>query len=271
VFGRIAAVHALSDVVAAGATPHSAQVLLSLPFADKRIVKRDMQQLMAGVADALSEDRCSLIGGHTSEATTLSLGFVVNGFLDSQLRGSTMSVNVGDHLILTKPLGSGVLLAGMMRQLARGVDVQHVLDQMQQSNRAAATVLHQYSPMAVTDVTGFGLLGHLNRLLTSLRAGAVLQVPEVPIYNGALALAEQGVCSTLLDQNQHVFAKIANTELPSSSWQNLLCDPQTSGGLLGIVSAKHSETVLTKLHNHGFKSACKIGKIIDKSGIQLSF
>ena len=271
VFGRIAAVHALSDVVAGGAIAHSAQVLVSLPFADQRIVKRDLRQLMAGVVDALNEDGCSLIGGHTSEDTSLSLGFVVNGFRTVQSTTKLADINEGDHLILTKPLGSGIILAGMMRQLAVGVDVQQVLAQMQQSNREAALVLHQCGVKAVTDVTGFGLLGHLFRLLAPYGVGATLQVQHVPVFNGAIALARSGVGSTLLEQNQHVLKHATSQESLDSAWQNILCDPQTSGGLLGIMPATRSDEVLLKLQDCGYESTSVIGSIVGQDGIQLEW
>jgi len=268
-FGRIAAVHALSDVVAAGATVHSAQVMVSLPFADQRIVKRDLQQLLAGVVDALNEDNCCLIGGHTAEGSTLSLGFVVNGFRDAQSSEKGLAVNEGDHLILTKPLGSGVLLAGMMRQLAAGVDVQQVLVHMQQSNRVAASILYQYGAKAVTDVTGFGLLGHLQKLLASSGAGAVVQLQNIPVFGGAMALAQNGVGSTLLEQNQHVLTQIDCEELNDDGWLNILCDPQTSGGLLGIVPTSQSNGIIKNLHAGGYNLASVVGSIVDQDGIQL--
>jgi len=269
VFGRIAAVHALSDVVAGGARAHSAQVLVSLPFADQRIVKRDLRQLMAGVVDALNEDGFSLIGGHTSEDTSLSLGFVVNGFRKAPSPDQIVDVDEGDHLILTKPLGSGVLLAGMMRQLASGVDVQQVLTHMHQSNRAAASVLYQCGVKAVTDVTGFGLLGHLIQLLAPFGCGATLEVQHVPVFNGAMALAQNGVGSTLLEQNQHVLEHVTGQDLHDSAWQNMLCDPQTSGGLLSIVPASRSDEVLIKLQDCGYESTNVIGSIVNQYGIRV--
>jgi len=262
VFARIATAHALSDIFASDAIAHSAQVLVSLPFADQSIVKRDLQQLMAGVVDALNENDCGLIGGHTSEAATMSLGFVVNGFRKSNSSVNSAAVNKGDHLVLTKPLGSGILLAGMMQQLAAGVDVRQVLSQMQQSNRTAAAVLYQNDVKAVTDVTGFGLLGHLHRLLAPFGVRATLKVENIPVFNGAIALVQKGVCSTLLEQNQHALKQLATEDLPDTIWQNILCDPQTSGGLLGIVPATQSDEVLIKLRDCGYGSASVIGAIV---------
>lgn len=281
VFGRIAAVHALSDVFTSGAAVHSAQVLVNLPFADHQIVRRDLKQLMAGVVDALNEDNCALIGGHTSEGSDLSLGLVVNGFVEPAANGATgaSAVTEGDCLILTKPIGTGVLLAGMMRQQAKGADVQHALTSMQQSNRMAANVLYANGVKAVTDITGFGLLGHLQRLLKPLSVGATIGQTDdkktnghsVPLYDGAYALAQQGVASTLLVQNQQVLSQVDGADNVSSAWLNLLCDPQTSGGLLAIVPAHQSDTVLSNLHQQGCEAAQVVGTITQQQSIQLHF
>ena len=268
IFGRIAAVHALSDIFSSGATAHSAQVLVSLPFADHRIVKRDLKQLMAGVVDALNEEGCTLLGGHTAESSDLALGLVVNGFLES---GKNSNIaEQGDCLILTKPVGTGTLLAGMMKQKAKGSDVQSALMGMQQSNRAAANILYEHSAKAVTDITGFGLLGHLHRLLIPLSVGATINAQKVPLYAGAHALAELGTESTLLAQNQHVLDQINYDNTLSSAYLNLLCDPQTSGGLLGIVSSTQCDAVLSRLREQGCSSAQTIGTINKQVSIQLT-
>lgn len=269
VFGRIAAVHALSDILASGASAHSAQVLVSLPFADHRIVKRDLQQVMAGVVDALNEEGCALLGGHTAESSDLALGLVVNGFLASTGEFGAVA-KPSDCLILTKPIGTGVLLAGMMKQMTKGCDVQNALNGMQQSNRAAANILYANDVVAVTDITGFGLLGHVQRLLKPLSVGATINAQKVPLLAGASALADRGVQSTLLAQNQQVLEQITYNDQVSSVWLNLLCDPQTSGGLLGIVPAAQSEGVLSNLRNQGCESAQIIGTISEQTSIQLT-
>lgn len=276
-FGRIAAVHALSDVVAAGAVAHSAQVIVTLPFADHSIVKRDLQQLMAGVVDALNSENCALIGGHTSEGAELSLGFVVNGLMRSEVLAkpransevTAKNAAIDTQLVMTKPIGSGVLLAGMMRQLAAGKDVQAALRVMQQSNRMAADVLFANDVVGVTDITGFGLVGHLLRLLDRFNLGADIQLSAIATYKGALDLAKQGVESTLLEQNQQMLKQVTNVDDIDKTWQNLLCDPQTSGGLLGLVPSAKLESVLAQLHEQGCEQACVIGNVNKSSGLQV--
>ena len=271
VFGRIAAVHACSDVFTAGAKLHSAQVIASLPFAEQKIVERDLHQLMSGVVDALNEDDCALIGGHTAEAKDMALGLVVNGMLATPPPANEARPQEGDSLILTKPIGTGVLLAGLMQSKARGKDVQVMLGVMQQSNRKAAEALFQHATTAVTDITGFGLLGHLHRLLLPLQTGASLNLSTIPLYEGALALAEQGVSSTLLNKNQDVLSQVSDTEALTAEWRNLLCDPQTSGGLLGIVPASQCNTVLSTLKEElGYEQATVVGTITGQPTIRFS-
>lgn len=274
-FGQIAAVHALSDVVSAGAIAHSAQIIVTLPFADQAIVKRDLQQLMAGVVAALNNEKCALIGGHTSEGAELSLGFVVNGFLRPELLAKPRAeshVNLSgsdadNRIVMTKPIGSGVLLAGMMRAQAAGKDVQAALGVMQLSNRAAADVLFDNDALGVTDITGFGLVGHLHRLLDRYNVGAQIQLSSIATYEGALSLAMQGIGSTLLEQNQQILQQVVNAERIDKPWQNLLCDPQTSGGLLGIVPAANVESVLAQLQERGCEQARVIGSVTESSGL----
>jgi len=271
VFGRIAAVHALSDIYASGMDAHSAQALVTLPFADRQLVARDLTQLMSGVVASLNENDCTLIGGHTAEGSDVSLGFVVNGMqsVSGKADIELIAPQTGDAIILTKPIGTGVLLAGSMQLKAKGLDVQSVLAQMQMSNRASARIFQQNGVAAMTDVTGFGLLGHLQLLLLEMDMGANVDVSQVPCYRGAKALAQAGVASTLLSQNQLVLNEV---DLDGALWNestNLLCDPQTSGGLLGIVTDQRAAEVLVELQAAGFESACKIGTISDQPRLSL--
>jgi len=270
VFGKIATVHALSDVLASGANPHSAQVLVTLPFADQRVVKRDLVQLMAGVVDALNEHDCSLIGGHTSEDATLSLGLVVNGFIDKPNFNESHKASIGDQLILTKPGGSGILLAGMMQQRAAGSDMQSLYAQLQCSNRIAAKVFEEYGITDVTDITGFGLLGHLQRLLNPLSVGAKIEASQVPFYDGARDLAVRGIRSTLLDQNQQVLEQVENSAGFNDDVLNLLCDPQTSGGLLAVVPADSVSEIMQQLQSAGCSASSVIGTVTSAGPIRLT-
>lgn len=263
-FARIATVHALSDVLAQGAKAHSAQALVTIPYADKSIVKRDLEQLMSGVVDALNENSCVLVGGHTAEGPELQLGFVINGL---QVEQPSTSVQAGDKVILSKPIGTGIVLAGHMQQLARGTDVYAMLQSMQISNAQAARLLRAAGCKAMTDVTGFGLLGHLHQLLRGQVPGVELCTEDIATYPGALSLAEQGVQSTLLTQNQLILSECRLDSGLKTAWHNLLCDPQTSGGLLAIVPAGAENNVMAQLLELGGCTPSVIGSVVESSGI----
>lgn len=268
ILGRIAALHALSDVVTVNATPHSAQVLVSLPAATEAVSKRDLTQLMAGLVNALTEENCVLLGGHTTEGAELSIGVVVNATKmadEAEKLPSSPSLRPdnNDVLILTQGLGTGTLFAGLMQQKSKGRDISKALEAMQTSNRPAAQILREHGAHAMTDVTGFGLLGHLASLLRSLpgELGAHISLESVPLLTGAKTLSEQGVRSTLWLSNSRVFDQVTVSEGVDNDHLSLLCDPQTSGGLLAIVPVDQHKSSLKALNEAGYSQAAVIGSI----------
>lgn len=273
IFGKISAYHALSDVFTTDAIPHTAQVLVSLPLAGDAVTGRELSQVMLGVLDALNTQNCALIGGHTAEASDFSVGLVINALQAPSKQASTRETSttmVGDCLILTKPIGIGVMLAGHMRALAKGLDVHNALDIMQQSNGVAGEIFSRYQSPLLTDVTGFGLLGHLHRLLRKTPWRGAIQLDRVPMLTGAFALTEIGVHSSLWRHNKQMIDVFNGASALPSAWQWLLCDPQTSGGLLGVVPVEHRDAVLAELHAAGYRHASDIGIITDKAEHQIT-
>ena len=269
--GRIAALHALSDVVTVDARVHSAQIIATVPTATEAIVERDLKLLMSGLTEALAEEHCLLAGGHTVEGGELSIGVVVNAVLNPQTDDISQQspVGIGDVLILTQPLGIGCLFAGLMQQKARGKDISAAMTYMLHSNRQAADILRAAGSRYMTDVTGFGLLGHMERLLQGLQLGASVHVQQVPLIQGALALAEQGVRSSLWPQNRQVLDTIAMDPAIAEYWLAILCDPQTGGGLLAIVPAARSDECIQALRFAGYSEAAAIGEIDKTSALLL--
>ncbi|MCB1756316.1 MAG: selenide, water dikinase SelD, partial [Gammaproteobacteria bacterium] len=262
VFAQIAANHALSDLYAMGAEPQSAMALITLPYAADRIQRRELAQLMHGCVDTLNQAGCTLSGGHTSEGAELGLGFVVNGLLTTAGALHKDGLRDGDLLILSKPLGSGVLLAADMQARAKGTDIQACIKQMQQSNRVAADIFKQYKTSAMTDITGFGLLGHLLEMLSASDVSCELEVEKIPLMSGALELSRQGIRSTLFPKN----LRFAETSIDAGHWRKvsaheLLFDPQTSGGLLAGISETDSPDCLAALQQAGYSAATVIGKV----------
>jgi selenide,water dikinase len=261
VFGRIATLHCLSDLYAMGCQAHSAQALVTLPYAAPRYLRSELLQLMQGCNEALRENDCALIGGHSAEGSDLSLGLVVNGFANSKawLKGA---VELGDSLILCRPLGSGCLLAADMRGRARHPWITGMLAQMQTSNRRASEIFTEFTVSACTDVTGFGLAGHLLEMLNERRARAEITLESISAYEGALQVLAAGSRSTLAQANRQIEAQLYNTEAFADDPRvELLFDPQTAGGLLAAINPERAADCVQQLRNSGYPDARIIGRI----------
>lgn len=262
-FGRIAANHALGDIYAMGARPETAQAIAMLPYAKPHLVEEDLFQMTAGAQSLLEREGAALVGGHSSEGAEMALGFAVSGHADPAALLRKGGLRAGDRLILTRPIGSGVLMAASMRGLARGPSVMAALDQMQRSHAEAARILSKYGAKAATDVTGFGLAGHLLEMLEAAGLGAEITLGAVPLYDQALALAEEGVASTLLEQNLKLSGEIADPlgAALSRAALTLLLDPQTAGPLLAGVAESEAEPCLAHLRESGAAKAALIGRV----------
>jgi selenide,water dikinase len=265
-FGRIAANHALGDVYAMGAEPLTALATATLPYGPEEKVEEELYQLLRGGLDVLEEAGATLVGGHTGEGAELALGFTINGAVapGAILRKSGM--RVGDRLILTKPLGTGALFAADMRGKARGVWIDGALNVMQQSSRDAARCLREAGATACTDVTGFGLVGHLVEMLRASRVDAALFAHAIPALEGALETLGAGISSSLAPENLRQQRAIrdlaAAARLPAFP---LLFDPQTAGGLLASVPASQAEACLAELRGLGYERAAIVGEVLEAS------
>ncbi|MEP5569740.1 MAG: selenide, water dikinase SelD [Halioglobus sp.] len=263
IMGRIAANHALSDLYACGAYPVSALAAITLPFARASLLQRELEQILAGALHEFSQVDCTLTGGHSMQGPELQVGFTVNGRA-MQASGEFMpkrGARSGDLLILTKPLGTGVLFAAHMQQLADGRDVSEAVATMLQSNAGAAAQAVARGATACTDVTGFGLAGHLLEMLTDDQQATVLleSLPQLPGVAGHLAA---GVRSTMHEVNAASALMSMDPGLLSVvSAADIVFDPQTSGGLLIAVEATTSASLLEGLFEAGYKHAAVIGEI----------
>lgn len=269
-FGRIAALHSLSDIYAMNAQPHSALATVTLPFNHQRLQGRDLKRLMQAAVAELNQADCALLGGHTLEGPQLAAGFAINGSaLESELFYKSGAIP-GDKLILTKALGSGVILAAMMQLQCRARVLDEALDSMLISNAAAAKLFAAHGVKSCTDITGFGLLGHLLEICRASHCGAHLESEAVPLLHGALGLAQQGIRSSLKPANDValVDCQIA-PRLHSHPLLTLLTDPQTSGGLLAAVPAAQADACLQQLRANGLPAAI-IGSITEAQGERLT-
>ena len=260
--GRIAANHALSDLYACGAAPLSALASLALPFAPPEILQRELRQLLAGALHEFSLVECKLLGGHTMQGPELSVGFVVNGAPAASEAGllAKRGAHSGDHLVLTKPLGIGTLFASNMQLTADGRHIQSAIEMMLQSNAAAGELAMLHRASACTDVTGFGLLGHLVEMLVPGQ-GADLQLAQIPALPGAIDALSAGIRSTMHAANERAVANAVEAEITGGPEFDLLFDPQTSGGLLIAIAANRSAGLCEDLVQAGYSCAVVIGEV----------
>ena len=263
-FGRIAAHHCLSDLYAMGATPHTALAIVTLPLAAPRKMQDDLSQMMRGANDVFVVADTVLVGGHTSEGAELSLGFAINGYIDASRLLRKGGAKNGDLLVLCKPLGNGILLAGHMRGATRARWLEAALACMTQSNALAAELLRAHGAAALTDITGFGLAGHLLEMLRAGGVGARLSLAALPALDGAASLAAAGIASSLAPENRKVMTAIDATAAARDHGHFALCfDPQTSGGLLGALPAARATACVAALRAAGYVHASVIGAVTD--------
>ncbi len=262
--GRIAANHALSDLYACGARPTSALATITLPFAASRIQLRDLTQLLGGALDVFSRVGCRLVGGHTMQGPELAVGFAVNGAAMAEDRAllSKHGARQRDLLVLTRPLGTGVLFAAHMQL---GVDGRHVhgaLEQMRAGNGAAAELAVALGASACTDITGFGLAGHLREMLGDGLA-ARIDLSALPLLPGALPAMAANYRSTMHPANEESAANTERVEgVVGDELRAMLYDPQTCGGLLIAIAQDHAGALLEALADADMTEAAVVGEVI---------
>lgn len=264
IFGQIAANHALSDIFAMGAEAQSAMAIATIPYGIENQVEDQLYQTMSGALEVLNASNTALVGGHSSEGAELSFGLSVTGLADREQVMRKSGMQTGDVLILTKALGTGTLFAADMRLKAKGRWIDNALQSMLLSNQAAGFCMHRHGATACTDVTGFGLLGHLVEMTRSSGKSVKLHLNALPILDGALEMIETGIFSSLQEQNVRLRRAIKDPEaLREHKHFHLLFDPQTSGGLLAAIPADNAEACLAELKELGYPVSVIIGEVTD--------
>ena len=260
-FGRIGAHHALNDLFAMGAEPKFALAIATVPLMADRMMEEDLYQMMSGALDVFTTHGVDLVGGHSAEGGELGLAFSVTGTLAGRplTKGG---LGPGEALVLTGPIGTGTVLAGAMAGRARAEHLLATIDHMDRSNADAADVLRRHGACGCTDVTGFGLAGHLSEMTRASGTGARIRADHVPTLPGALELIAAGVESSLQANNLRA---IDDYEIeggtPDTPVLRLLADPQTSGGLLAGVPHDAAGACIRTLRRRGYESAAVIGEV----------
>lgn len=265
--GRIAALNAASDLFAIGAKPTAALALATIPVGRETQQEQLLFELLAGSLRELREMGATLIGGHTIEGPQVTLGFTMLAEQTADPPRTKDRLKAGDVLVLTKPLGTGVLLAAHMRAQCRAEWHSPLLGSMLQSNQPAAMLAEEFAIAATTDVTGFGLAGHLLEMLEASDVSCELQLSHLPLLPGAAELITEGIESTLAPANRAAEASMQVTaEQRNAAEFHALFDPQTGGGLLLAVPAGSVEPFLARLHERAGISGHVIGQVHETCG-----
>ena len=261
--GRIAALNSLSDLFVMGAAATAGLTIVQLPEGHPKSQSRVMYELMSGAKHEMDLAGAAIVGGHTIEGPRVVMGFTVLG--NQKVDPSTKSnLQAGDRLILSKPLGSGVMLAALMQAKMRGEYFLPLMETMLVSNKIALELILKHNVSAVTDVTGFGFAGHLLEMLSASRLAADIQLETIRTIQGATELVDAGIESTLAPENRWRESQVEIAgDLSNDARYKLLSDPQTCGGLLLGVRPESESAILDVLANAGFADAAVVGTVVE--------
>jgi len=259
-FGQIAAANALSDVYAMGGVPKTAMNLVAFPAKDMGL--DILRAIIQGGIDKLTEAAVVLIGGHSIEDKELKYGLSVTGFIHPKRILTKKNLQVGDRLILTKPLGTGIINTAIKARMASEHLVEQVTRLMATLNRTASEIMTRFDIHACTDITGFGLLGHLAEMVDGSGRSVTLEAHRVPVLPEAEDFAAMGLIPAGAHKNREFRRSMVvfDPRVPLAL-QDIFFDPQTSGGLLISAPSAHAMPLLRALHDAGIPAAV-IGEVV---------
>ena len=260
VFGQIAAANALSDVYAMGGRPVTCLNLVSFPA--KKLEQDVLHQIIAGGLSKITEAEAVLAGGHTIEDDEPKYGLAVTGVVHPKKFWTNSGAQAGDRLILTKPIGSGVIFNANLKKLVSAAALDGCLAVIAELNKTAAEVLQRFEVHAATDVTGFGLAGHAYEMATASGACLELEIDNIPIMKEALAMYERGVSTGVNRSIRQLVEANMRFERDLPDWhREILMDPQTSGGLLVAISEERAAGLIESLRQAGVSEARVVGRV----------
>jgi selenide,water dikinase len=260
-FGQIAAANALSDIYAMGGVPKTAMNLVGFPL--KKMELSVLRRILEGGLDKLKEAEVVLIGGHSVEDNELKYGLSVTGFVHPDRVRTKKNLKIGDHLILTKPIGTGIINTAIKAGLVLDEIIESVIRLMAKLNQNSAQVMNNYPVHACTDITGFGLLGHLAEMVESSGMGVRLWAERIPMIPQAFEYAAMGLIPAGAYKNQEFRSgMISFSKSVERIRQLILFDPQTSGGLLIAANKRYAEDMLYELKEKGATDSQIIGEVV---------
>jgi selenide,water dikinase len=260
-FGQIAAANALSDIYAMGGVPKTAMNVVAFPA--KTLDISILRTIIEGGLNKMREAGVVLIGGHTVEDSELKYGLSVTGFIHPGRILTKKNLQTGDRLILTKPVGTGIISTAIKAGLAGQAVTDKVTRAMATLNREAALTMQEFPVHACTDITGFGFLGHLAEMVVDSGRGVHIMAAHVPMYPEALEWASMGLIPAGAYNNRNFRGAFVDfgAKVPQRV-QDLLFDPQTSGGLLIAVAAGEAERLVAALKAKGIDCAAIVGEVV---------
>lgn len=260
-FGQIAAANALSDVYAMGGKPLTVLNIVGFPI--KKLDPSILADILKGAGEKVQESGALIVGGHSIDDQEPKFGMAVTGIVHPEKVWTNHGAKPGDVLIITKPIGVGILTTAIKRNLLDQERINLVTNVMAELNKKAAEILMNYSVHACTDITGFGLLGHLKEMASGSKVGIHIEKANVPVLPGAYELAEQGIVPGGTKANHNWLAEcVEYGSLPEYA-QWVLCDAVTSGGLLVSIPGDEAEACLKDLREHGIEYAGVVGKVVE--------
>ena len=264
-FGQIAAANAFSDVYAMGGEPLTAMNLVAFPCSLDLGVLRE---ILAGGLSKIEESGARLCGGHSVQDEEPKYGLSVTGFVEEDRVVRNAGARAGDALVLTKPLGLGILTTALKRDIVSEEEIEEAVRSASLLNKAASDAVREVGVSAATDVTGYGFLGHLTEMLDASGVGAVVRRDEVPVWERAVPLANDGVYPGGLKSNREYLENRVSADGASQDDLLPLYDPQTSGGLLVAVPGARASALVGALRERGVMGA-DVGVVVEQPGFRV--
>lgn len=263
-FGQIAAANSVSDIYAMGGQPLTALSIIGFPI--ETMSHRIMNQILRGGVDKMEEAGVSIVGGHSIKDNEIKFGFAVTGTIHPGKIITNAKAQPGDILVLTKPLGTGVIGFASQIRKASAESLNVISQSMAELNKIPAEVMMDMGVKTATDVTGFGLIGHLSEMAAQSKVTIEIFADQVPVFDGVFDYIRQGMISGAIERNKE-FASQYVTTSPGvkEERETVLYDPQTSGGLLIAVNPNDAEELVSRLKKKGINHTSVIGKVVSKS------
>jgi selenide,water dikinase len=265
-FGQVAAANSISDVYAMGGRPLTAMNCCNFPA--RNIDKAALRRILEGGYSKIKEAGATLVGGHTVRDDELKYGLSVTGLINPKRILTNAAARPGDHLVLTKPVGTGVIITGFRRGLVSDELLERAVGFMATLNKVACETMLEFDPHSCTDITGFGLSGHALGMARGSNVRMRIRFRDLPKYEESLELIEQGVATSVTAANLQVaqdYLIFSGDFTEAERW--LVVDPQTSGGLLIALPAAQAPALVARLRERGVSVATDIGEVVAADGV----